>query len=56
MVDRASAPGKLSAKTQKWRCRRVLIVKLPAVGFMHDTYCVLWMSFSVSLVRSYQWL
>ena len=30
-----------------------LIVKLPAVGFMHATYCTLWMSFCVSLVLQY---
>ena len=42
-----------------------LIVKLPAVGFMAATYlatgtllatyCVLWISFSVSLFLQYQW-
>jgi len=54
MVARASAPGKLRAKTVKCLCRRVLMVKLPAVGFIQDTYCVWWMSFRVSLVLSYQ--
>lgn len=34
-------------------CSRGLMVKLPAVGFMHDTYCTLVTSFSDSLVLSY---
>jgi len=31
------------------------MVKLPAVGFMHDTYCTFVISFSDSLVLSYLW-
>lgn len=40
---------------QGFTCRRGLIVKLPAVGFMHDTYCTFVISFSDSLVLSYLW-
>lgn len=34
-------------------CSLGLIVKLPAVGFMQATYCVLWISFKLSFCRSY---
>ena len=40
---------------QCFTCRRGLMVKLPAVGFMHDTYCTFVISFSDSLVLSYLW-
>lgn len=43
----------LTAKTAKCLCKRGLIVKLPAVGFIHDTYCVFWISFNVNFVLSY---
>ena len=32
-----------------------MIVNAPAVGFMHATYCVLWITFGVSFWRSNQW-
>ena len=43
------------AMAQCFTCRRGLMVKLPAVGFMHDTYCTFVISFSDSLVLSYLW-
>lgn len=43
----------LTAKTAKCLCKRGLIVKLPAVGFIQDTYCVFWISFNVNFVLSY---
>ena len=42
------------ASVMKSRCSRGLMMKEPAVGFMHDTYCVLLMFFCVSLARSNQ--
>jgi len=43
----------LTANTAKCLCKRGFMVKLPAVGFMQDTYCVLKISFKVSFARSY---
>ena len=43
----------LTAKTAKCLCKRGLIVKLPAVGFIQDTYCVFWISFNVNFVLSH---
>ena len=38
---RRSAEGKPTAKVAKSRCRRGLMVKEPAVGFIAVRYCVL---------------
>ena len=51
-----SWPGKSMASVMNSRCRRGLITKEPAVGFMHATYWQLLMFFCVSLERSNQWV
>ena len=34
-----SMDGIWTAKVAKWRCMRGVMLKLPAVGFMHAQYC-----------------
>lgn len=55
MVCSDPGPGKPTASVVKWRCRRGLTAKLPAVGFMAATYWQPRIVLGVSLARSYQW-
>lgn len=48
-----TVPCGQAADTRVGTCSRGLMVKLPAVGFMQDTYCTLCTSFKSSLLRSY---
>ena len=43
------AEGICTANVAKWRCMRGVIVKLPAVGFMHAQYWMFDTSFSTTL-------
>ena len=52
MVLSDSAEGKPMAKAAKRRCRRGLMTKEPAVGFIAEKYCVFISTFSVSLFKS----
>lgn len=53
-IDKLSINKALEGKDWVLTCKRGLMVKLPAVGFIHAIYCVLLISFRVSLFLSYQ--
>ena len=53
IVMRLSMLGSATANVAKWRCSRGLTLNDPADGLRQAMYCVLLMTLSVSLCRSY---